>query len=362
MHHRFGGYNCSRVRQFRHPILTAASEITCPATNNNDKMNKSVTNNQASTFAPVSDQAKSIQEKSFVDIPASLPAVRFPLPRVGVSNRPCYIQIKDPFTGEKTRLFGNVKILFGLPGDQRGVHMSRIEECLSAMDSQLNLSLSEWSQRLSEQLIEKQELLDCALYLDAHYEKLTTRNPSKKTSHEMIMLYTAIERNRDSFSVCAGVRVPFINACPCTQRWGMREFYNQLIEAGYDSAEAQVLMAKAPLQAHTNLGHASIKIWSEKATHAALYNLLDRAVPIVRELLKGMDEHALVKHAHQQGQFCEDNARSIVREVIAEFDGKLEDSARLEIRVEVEESVHFHNLCAEIESTFGDIQKEMIRL
>jgi MptA/FolE2 family GTP cyclohydrolase len=341
------------------PCLPAIGFAMFNPTDNWNKNNLQASFGAGSVALSCDDISKSIQDKSFVDIPASKPAVQCALQRVGVSNRPCYIQIRDPFNGNPTKLYGDIKVVFGLPAKQRGVHMSRIEECLSEMLADSDLPLSLWIDRLSERLLKRQGLTSCAVHVDICYEKTTTKNPSQILGHEMITLHSAIEKDEDQMRVCTGVTVPFINACPCTQRWGMREFYTDLVAHGYDPAEAQELVQKAPLQAHTNLGRASLKIWSDQATHEKIYNLLDRAVPIVRELLKGVDEHALVRHAHKQGQFCEDNARQIVQEVVAESEVVIEDNAIVEIVVEVNESVHFHNLYTELKSTFGDLKKAL---
>ena len=234
--------------------------------------------------------------------------------------------------------------------------MSRIEECLNQLPE---MPLLEWMAQLSERLITSQQLQNCEVYLDAHYTKPITKNQSGILSEELIELHNGIKRVGDKVEVCSGLTVPFINACPCTQRWGMREFYEELIAHGYEPERAEMLMHKAPLQAHTNFGKASLKIWSEHATHAQLYAVLDRAVPIVRELLKGMDEHTLVRQAHKDGQFCEDNARAVVQEVVNEFDSKVEDTSLIEITVDVEESVHFHNLHSQVTSQFGDLKRNL---
>jgi GTP cyclohydrolase FolE2 len=321
------------------------------------------TNNEKAmgrVFTLVSDLSfESIQKKSFVDMPATLPVVQFLLSKAGVTNRPYYIQVQDPFTGQSSRFYSEIKIHFGLPANQRGVHMSRIEECLDDISTKPGLSLIAWMEELSDELLARQKLSECSVNLDVHYEKVTSKNLSQVSSNEIIKLHSAIERTEEKVNICCGMTVPFINACPCTQRWGMREFYSQLIDDGYNPAEAEAIVRKAPLQAHTNLGRASLKIWSDKVTYPRLYNLLDRAVPIVRELLKGMDEHSVVRHVHQQGQFCEDNARQIVQEVVKELDGVIEDCTMVEIEVEVAESVHFHNLNVEVKSTFGDLKKNL---
>ncbi len=303
---------------------------------------------------------ENINTKSFVDIPASLPAVKFPLPKVGITNRPHYIHVQDPFTQEATRLFSNIKIFFSLRADQRGLHMSRIEECLYDISAEKNLSLPDWIDKLAEQLLIKQAQNKCVVDIETHYEKTIEKNTSQIPSHELIKLHTSITKEESATSKWVGVEVPFINACPCTQRWGMRDFHKKLIDAGYDRAKAEELMLMAPLQAHTNLGRAKLKIHSSAITHKQIYDVLDNSVPIVRELLKGMDEHAVVREVHRQGQFCEDNARSIVQTLCHHLDGVIDNDVLMEIVVEVDESVHSHNLYAEIVSNFGDLKDDII--
>ncbi len=305
---------------------------------------------------------ETIDQKSFVDIPASTPAVQFPLPKVGITNRPHYIHIQDPFTDEPNCLLSEIKVFFSLPAGQRGLHMSRIEECLHNISTQRELSLTDWLNQLAQQLLQKQEQQKCIIQLETQYEKITKKNTSQILSHELIKLHTTITKEESSTAMCIGMTVPFINACPCTQRWGMREFYKKLIDAGYDQVTAEKLMHIAPLQAHTNLGKATLKIHSADITHSQIYDLLDNSVPIVRELLKGVDEHTLVQQTHKEGQFCEDNVRAIVQTVCQRLDGTIDNNTLIEITVEIEESVHFHNLYAEVISTFADLKTDYYSL
>lgn len=302
---------------------------------------------------------QSIDDKQFVDVPASVPAVKLTLPKVGVTRRPHYIQVRDPFTNVSARMWSDINVFFTLPRNQRGVHMSRIEDCLQAISEQKDLCLSEWIECLSEQLLRSQQLEQCMVDVTTHCEKDTDRNQSGRTSCEIINLHTRIERSLEEKRLWSGVTVPFINACPCTQRWAMREFYRHLIDAGYDRKSAEELVKRAPLQAHTNGGSASLIIGSDQVNHKEIYDLLDGTLPIVRELLKGQDEHSLVSHAHQDGQFCEDNIRSIVAAVVDRFDGKIEDTASIEVVVEVNESVHFHNLHSAISGSLGSFKDQL---
>jgi GTP cyclohydrolase FolE2 len=353
-------YNVSSLNELRRRRCQTAIGLAMIEQNNNfPNIPSQVSATARSLALPSQQDLRSIQDKSFVDIPASTPKVKLAIPQVGIRNRPCYVHIADPFSGHATRLYADLKVLFALPATQRGVHMSRIEECLSAMETQGDLTLCDWMRKLSNALLSAQALRKCCTFLDIVYEKPIAKNVSQKSSHELITLHSIIEQDADHQSICTGVTVPFINACPCTQRWAMREFFQELVEHGYSGAEAETLMRRAPLQAHTNLGKATLKIWSDKVNHQQIYDVLASAVPIVRELLKGVDEHALVSRAHSEGQFCEDNARAISQQVVAKLDTVLAEDALVKISVEVAESVHFHNLIAEIATPIGSLKAEL---
>lgn len=299
-----------------------------------------------------------INDKSFVDIPSSEPAVKFPLQRVGVTNRPHYIKVIDPFSSENSSsensdkntmdLWSHLKIYFSLPAHQRGVHMSRIEEALHYMRNKAPVKFKDYSIQLKDHLIELQKISNCELSITSEYEKSTNKNRSGKESIELIKLHHSVKYNSSELKQKIGVTVPFINACPCTQRWAIREYYNTLTSEGRTNQETEALVKNAPRQAHTNRGSATIMVESELVTHPEIYQILDESVPIIRELLKGTDEHDLVRRTHQDGMFCEDNIRSIASKLTEKLGPRLPISTNISITVEVDESVHHHNLFAEV--------------
>lgn len=293
--------------------------------------------------------------KEFVDIPSSTPKVIFTIPQVGISNRPTHIQVLDPFDQSRViSLYSDIKVSCDLKGTQRGLHMSRIEECMEELRN-AGLTLKEYVLECTKLIQRTQGQSTCKVDLKSFYEKENNSNPSKVPSRELIHFVSSCKIENNDSQLTIGVEVPFINACPCTQRWGMRAYYNTLKEQGYSHEEAEKLVRSAPLQAHTNGGIAKLYITNNEINHTDLYDVLDRSLPIIRELLKGQDEHSVVRHTHEQGQFCEDNIRSITAEVVKTFSDTLSPNTPIKIHVEVNESVHFHNLWAEVDMTLGEI-------
>ncbi|HEX5455743.1 MAG TPA: GTP cyclohydrolase, FolE2/MptA family [Candidatus Saccharimonadales bacterium] len=297
-----------------------------------------------------------INDKSFADIPASEPDVKAYLPKVGISNRPHYISVVDPFTKEPTRLLADIITSFDLPAKQRGLHMSRIEGSLHKIAASSPVEVSGYTAKLFELNKESQKQNNCRIELSADYEIEVDKNESKRPSYELLKLYSAIEDKDGKRSVETGITVPFINACPCTQRWGMKAFYEELKADGYKDEEIFALIEKAPLQAHTNRGEATITVHSDKVDYKTLYKVVEDSTVIIRELLSGQDEHFAVRDTHKNGQFCEDVIREVMANLVKRLDTKLPDETKVRIHVEVDESVHFHNLFAEIIDSFANIK------
>jgi GTP cyclohydrolase FolE2 len=99
-----------------------------------------------------------------------------------------------------------------------------------------------------------------------------------------------------------------------------------------------------------------VKISSEAVDVGEIYDVLDRSLPIVRELLKGMDEHDFVKKAHAAGMFCEDNIRTVIAELVTSFKDRLSPQTRLSVKIDVDESVHHHNLSAEVTDSMENLR------
>ncbi len=300
-----------------------------------------------------------IADKLFADIPSSVPDVEAYLPKVGVSNRPHYISVLDPFNKKPTRLLANIVTSFDLPANQRGLHMSRIEAALHKMASDEPVEISQYTAKLCENAKKLQDQKNCQVELWADYEIEVDKNKSGRPSYELLKVYSATAQTDDKKDTAIGITVPFINACPCTQRWGMKAFYEELKKAGYPDEEIFQLVEKAPLQAHTNRGEATIIVHSDKTDHKTLYKIVENSTVIIRELLSGQDEHFTVRETHQKGQFCEDVIREIMSNLSNMLDGKIPAEAKIKIHVEVDESVHFHNLFAQVEDTFGVIRKSL---
>lgn len=299
-----------------------------------------------------------IDEKIFVDIPATKPNFVFPLQKVGVTNRKHKIKIKDIFNEkENIDVEADVRIFFELPAYQRGLHMSRIEKAMQRFQD-AGLEIRKYAFNLIKYAAELQNRSSGELEIEFYYEKLIDKNSSGRKAHEIlqVLLFAKLLDN-DKVNYRIGLSVPFMNACPCPQRWAIRDFYHKLKALNLDDQSIYQFASMINFGTHTNLGNATLIIedLNNNITYQDLYLILDESVLITRELLSGKDEFEFIRSALIKEQFCEDAAREIVKNLVQKLKNRLDPKSFVEINVEVNESIHFHNLKVEIKDNFENI-------
>jgi GTP cyclohydrolase I/GTP cyclohydrolase-4 len=78
----------------------------------------------------------------------------------------------------------------------------------------------------------------------------------------------------------------------------------------------------------------------------------------IYELMKRVDEAAVVERAHRRPRFVEDCVREMLRGVVDDLP-ELGDDAFVSARQENLETIHQHNVLAERQSTLGELRREI---
>jgi GTP cyclohydrolase FolE2 len=300
-----------------------------------------------------------LDTKKFVDIPDAEPRVKLFIPKVGITQRPHYIKIIDPFKHSPININSFVKIFMPLKESKRGLHMSRIEKVLYSAQNKVYNSLSEYTEEIIVPIIREQNVKSGRIYVKSLYEKETDKNPSGRKCHEILYLYSITSFENNKLNTIVGLGAYFMNACPCPQRWAIRNFYYKLKEKGYSEKEIYEIIKEAPLESHTNRGIVNLFVEDKDISYRDLYKIIDSSVTIVRELLSGNDEHLFIREAHEKELFCEDVVREVAFNVVKYLGNKIENERRIIIKAEVDESIHFHNLYTEISLPMGELKKQL---
>jgi len=300
-----------------------------------------------------------LDTKKFVDMPDTEPKIKLLIPKVGITNRPYYIKIADPFKNVPTNILTFIRVFMPLRSGKRGLHMSRIERVLFSAQKKQYENLLQYSKEVILSLIEEQNVKEGKIYLKGIYEKETDKNPSGRKCHEILYLYAITSIKNDNLKTFVGLGAYFMNACPCPQRWAIRNFYYKLKEKGYSEKEIYEIIKEAPLESHTNRGRVNLFVEDQNISYKDLYNILDSSTTIVRELLSGEDEYVFIRNAHEKELFCEDVVRGVAYNVVKYLGNKMNDDKKIIIHAETEESIHSHNLYAEISSSLGELKNNL---
>ncbi|MBI4182018.1 MAG: GTP cyclohydrolase I FolE2 [Candidatus Aenigmarchaeota archaeon] len=297
----------------------------------------------------MSPDLATIAHPSFVDIPGQQPAVSLPL-QAGSCHRDHDVAIIDPFTGRERDMLCTIEVAFPLPASQRGLHMSRMEDALHEVATPL--SLDGYAKALAEACARLQGSPSCRVRVEGRLERTLLTPVSKRPTHQFLRVWAEASVGERS-GTRIGMSAPFFNACPCAQRHAMREFADAL-----DKRRLPLdILGLAPLQSHTNRG--DLRIETAGVTFADLASILGAASPSPTELLKGEDEHALVKAAQARGMFVEDIVREAALQALLLLRGKVPPATPLLIAAHAEESVHVHHLFADITTTVGELQRQL---
>jgi GTP cyclohydrolase-4 len=79
----------------------------------------------------------------------------------------------------------------------------------------------------------------------------------------------------------------------------------------------------------------------------------------IQSVLKRPDEAELVRSAHLNPLFSEDVIREMAKNFILRDFPNLEDDFEIEFKIESFESIHPHNVYAELKTTIWDLKKKL---
>ncbi len=127
-----------------------------------------------------------------------------------------------------------------------------------------------------------------------------------------------------------------------------------------DEETTQKVLDKVPFASHNQRGKGMIMIEVPEQNVIRGEDLIsiieDSMSSPVCELLKRVDENAVVVKAHQNPKFVEDCVRTMIHKIVNKY-SYLPDDTMVTVRQINEESIHRHNAFAEKVATLADLKK-----
>ncbi|HSW74736.1 MAG TPA: GTP cyclohydrolase, FolE2/MptA family [Candidatus Saccharimonadales bacterium] len=298
--------------------------------------------------------------KSFLDeltdVPSSVPLKSFSINKAGISGQMAYIKVRSLFSDQYVPVLCQIKMQVTLEG-HRGIHMSRCEEALFALMQEEHDSLDELASRLAMKLRNLQSADAAFVEIEGTYIAERKTIKTRRTSHDRMTLFANAQATATGIERQIGIAAFNMTGCPCTETFTKFSVAPKLLETGLTLDQVNEILSITNSGTHTQRGQAKIMLDKPRdgVTYKMLYDILDESCHLVFELLKRADEHELVVRVLRKPQFTEDVVRDIIDVCIRKAGRYLEKESRIFASSVLFDSIHIHDVCTEIERSYGEL-------
>jgi len=301
------------------------------------------------------------------DVQAQAPALAIGLSRVGVTGVEKVIRIR--LDGTEQLFWARLECFVDLGADQKGAHMSRFEEVVNEVVGEVVLRESTFraedlAQRVAELVRDRQAALRAEVTIAARYPEHKPAPVSGIDTQEIYTLYgMAVAGERGTRRV-VGVSAQGMTACPCAQQLVGAAARVRLRDDGFSDSEVDRILDAVPVATHNQRGLGTLHVGATEDVPLAidaraLLAIVENSMSSeIYELMKRVDEAAVVEKAHRRPRFVEDCVREMISGVVEHF-AELPDDTFVSARQENLETIHQHNVQAERHGTLGEIRAEI---
>lgn len=290
------------------------------------------------------------------DVQLLRPDVPIRINRVGVTGVKKLVEVETK--KRPVVLISTFDIFVDLPPEMKGANLSRnleaIYETLERATEKPVKSIESLCISLAEMVLKKHEYAEVAeVKMNSELIVRKSTPVTKLRTDEVVNIgcEVFVDRNEGK-RVFVGVEVLGVTACPCAQELMRAKLLNEF--------ENDVLRA-IPMPTHNQRGRATIK-FEIKDKPVRIEDLIEIAKSSmsceIYELLKREDEAEVVRRLHENPMFVEDCVRTMAKKIVERYWDYPEDTL-IYLRQESEESIHPHNVVAELFTTLGDLKKKV---
>jgi GTP cyclohydrolase-4 len=296
------------------------------------------------------------------DVQNQLPTLTVSLSRVGVTNVEKVIRIDEQLYAARLDCFVD------LGPHQKGAHMSRFEEVVNDAIGEVVLGESALraetlAQHIAEKVRDRQGAQRAEVRIEARYPEHKPAPESGIPTQEIYSLLGAAVASEIGTRRLIGVRAQGMTACPCAQKLVEGSARARLSGDGFTDAEIERIFAAVPVATHNQRGLGTLYIGCPETCDTdldaqILLEIVESSMSSeIYELMKRVDEAAVVEKAHRRPRFVEDCVREMVRGVLDRLD-ILTDAHFVSARQENLETIHQHNVVAERFGLVGELRRE----
>ncbi|MFX1499025.1 MAG: GTP cyclohydrolase MptA [Promethearchaeota archaeon] len=305
----------------------------------------------------------------------SISTVNIPIDKVGIVG----VEKKVDIIQENKRFsfYPKISALISLPSHKRGIHMSRtsetIEEIINEVIFKPTPSVEIVGDRIARELLEKHpytEKVEVKLEGKIIVQVKDNEQRTIQKAYDIISFVKATRNNEEDtkFNYYIGASAVGMTVCPCAKEMS-QEYAEEIIKNRSDinlSTEIiQKLLNILPFSSHNQRSTGTIIVQIKDLNNHRI-DVLD-IIDIIEDsmsgkmqsVLKRPEEARLVRSAHLKPLFAEDVVREMAKNFILRDFPNLEDHFKIIFKIESYESIHPHNVYAELKTTIGELKKEL---
>jgi len=301
------------------------------------------------------------------DVQAQKPSLQVGLSRVGVTGVEKVIRIRQH--GAEELYWAKLDCFVDLASDQKGAHMSRFEEVVNeaigtVVLGEATFRAEDLAQRIAELVRERQGAQRAEVTITARYPEHKPAPVSGIDTQEIYTLFGMALASERGTRRLVGVAAQGMTACPCAQQLVGAAARARLLEQGFSEDEIEQVFEAVPIATHNQRGLGTLHIGATESqkleidARTLLGIVEDSMSSEIYELMKRVDEVAVVEKAHSRPRFVEDCVREMVQGVLERLP-VLPGDAFVSARQENLETIHQHNVAAERTGTLDELRGEL---
>jgi GTP cyclohydrolase-4 len=310
------------------------------------------------------------------DLQSSNSSLDIALDKVGIVDLEKKVEIVQE-NGRKITFYPKISALINLPAQQRGIHMSRTSETIEEVINEVIFKPTPTIERVADRIVKR--LLEKHPYTTKVEVKLKgrivvqlreteQRTIQKSYDISSYVLADKKESGEIDFNYFIGASAVGMTVCPCAKEMS-QEYAVEIIKSRDDInvsvEDLEKLINILPFASHNQRSKGTIVVQikdlnSYKVDVLDIIDIIEESMSgRIQSVLKRPEEAELVRSAHLKPLFSEDVIREMAKNFMARDFPNLEDDFKIKFKIESYESIHPHNVYAELTTTLGDLRKNI---
>jgi len=310
-----------------------------------------------------------------LDLQDSDSTIDIPIDKVGIVELEKKVEIVQE--NKRYSFYPKISALINLPAEQRGIHMSRTSETIEEVINEVIFKPTPTIELVGDRIVKR--LMERHPYTSKAEVKLEgkiivqVRENDERIIQKSYDISSFVKATRGisgeiDYNYFISASAVGMTVCPCAKELSL-EYAEQVVNSRKDinvsEEDLNKLLNILPFSSHNQRSIGTIIIQIKDLTNHKI-DVLD-IIDVIEEsmsgkiqsVLKRPEEAELVRSAHLKPLFSEDVIREMAKKFIIRDFPNLEDDFKVKFKVESFESIHPHNVYAELKTTVGELKKNL---